>query len=476
MATRITGTHVYTWMKCPTAVGLDLHGDRAQRRPLEDWEEFVRKRGRDFEEDFVATLDVVEPEYERGEFAAGAERTLELMREGHEWIFQGVLRWVDPGDGVERLGLPDLMRRVEGESELGGHHYEVVDVKTSGRPRGDQVLQVVFYSRLLAAIQGREATEGGLILKDGREQRFALAAYRAALAEVERGIVRAFEGREAVAPMHGPECSSCHWSSLCGPELEDGDDLSLVQGMTRGLRTTLQRGGFSRAADLLVPAATIAKRARIEGALARRLHKAAVARSEGRCLAEGSQAGGARGAILHVLSDPFADRLLWVGASFPAAEGGAVFDRCPDPSLGEMGEWQAFAEVLAQLPDDVRLFHYGAALPRWYEARACRREAGLGAERRFVDLARQLRGAAIYPGPVFGLAEHVRLGLGRDPHRAGNARGAALWATEPDGGERALRAKGASDLADLGALRERFLLAAPAEAARADAHGDPTWT
>jgi len=465
VAARITGTHVYTWLKCPTAVAHDLHGDRSLRRDIEDWEEFVRKRGRDFEERFVADMEVAEPEYQRGEFAEGAAATAALMRDGVEWIFQGVLHWVDPADGVLRLGLPDLMRKVAGASALGEHHYEVIDVKTSGRPRGDQILQVVFYSRILAEMQGRGPAQGGLILKDGREERFAVGDYRAALAEVEAGIVDVLQRGEGPRAMHSAECAGCSWSAVCTPALEADDDLSLIQGMTRGLRTTLTEAGFSRSAHLLVSASTVARRAGLEGALARRLVAAARARSEGRPVPETARrAPLGAAAILHLLSDPFEDRVLWMGALSPAAEEGTVISRCPPRDK----EWQAFQEILRELPDRVPLLHYGGRLPAWHERHAHGRSAGLGAERRFVDLGRQLRGAAVYPGAIFGLAEHVRFGLGRDPHRAGNGRAAALWASEDeDGGAARLEAKGRADLLDLAALRRRFL--APAAEASAEA-------
>ena len=46
---RITGTHVYTMLRCPRAVALDLHEDKSKRRPLTEAEEFVRQRGRQWE-------------------------------------------------------------------------------------------------------------------------------------------------------------------------------------------------------------------------------------------------------------------------------------------------------------------------------------------------------------------------------------------------------------------------------------------
>lgn len=157
---RITGTHVYSFVKCPHLAALDLHLPRSERRPAHRWEEFAARRGRDFEDVYVAGLDAVAPSYPERDFEAGAAATLALLREGAPLIHQAVL-----GD-EDRLGLPDLLRKVDGESALGDHHYEVLDVKTSGRTRADQILQVVFYAQLLDGVQGRLPTHGGIILKD----------------------------------------------------------------------------------------------------------------------------------------------------------------------------------------------------------------------------------------------------------------------------------------------------------------------
>ncbi len=151
---RITGTHVYSYAKCPRLAALDLSQRRDLRREPSPWEQFAIQRGRDFEAELVATLGVVAPSYPERDFAQGAEATLTLLRQGAPLVHQGVLA------SAERLGLPDLLRKVEGASALGDHHYEVIDVKSSGRPRSDQVLQVVFYSGATKkALEAQAATK-----------------------------------------------------------------------------------------------------------------------------------------------------------------------------------------------------------------------------------------------------------------------------------------------------------------------------
>ncbi|MEY4673636.1 MAG: hypothetical protein RL148_1420 [Planctomycetota bacterium] len=449
MTRRITGSHVYAHLKCPRMAALDLTRPRDERRAPTPWEEFSLQRGRDFEAAYVRDLEgLVEPQYPPREFEQGLAATLELMRAGVPWIFQGVLLRGD------RLGLPDLMRRVEGESALGAHHYEVVDVKSSGRMRSDQVLQVVFYSRLLEQLQGRMPVHGAIVLKDRSEQRFVVADFVDACREVELDLERARETPDSVLPFHQSSCEGCHWNHRCVPAMERAEDLSLLDGMSRGARATLQRLGVQTVAELagFEPRGEQA-RGHLQSSLLNRLRKAAQARLDGRFVRDGAPATkGLRPSVfVHLLCDPYADRVLWMGALAAGSE--TVRETMP---ANGSEEWPMLQDLLQSVPRGAHILHFGGELPRVHERLAHRVHASSAHESRFVDLARRLRGAALYPGHAHSLAELVRHGLGRDPHREGHAGACALWLTQPDGVER-VACKGRSDLRDLADLTDLVL-------------------
>lgn len=450
----LTGTHVYSYVKCPRLAALDLHLPRAARRQPEPWEEFAAQRGRDFEALYVATLDVVAPEYPERDFGAGAAATRQLLAEGRPWIHQAVLM---PDD---RLGLPDLLRCLPGSSALGPHHYEVLDIKTSGQPRSDQILQVMFYSQLLAVVQGRMPEHGALLLKDGREERFRIADYEAAADEVTAAL-RALRADLALArPFLQPACAGCYHDQRCAAELHAAQDLSLVQGMSHGARAILERVGCRTVADL----ATFhpehpRERGLLDATLLRRLRRAAQAHLQGQPVPElRPRSEPAQAAVLvHLLRDPYADRVLAFGMLQPAAAGDLIRTELPADADDEVA---ALSRLLRDVPPEHQLLHFGEALPQWYEQQVFQREAEPVLEASFVDLSPRLRAAAVYPGPVFSLADLVRLGLGRDPWRAGHPSAAAMWLTAADGEQR-LRAKLSADLEDLAALKRRFLDATP---------------
>ena len=459
---RITGTHVYSYVKCPHLAALDLHLSRAERRPPTEWEEFAAKRGRDFETHYVQRLPVVAPKYAERDFDAGAVATLQLLRDGAEWIHQGVLMTED------RLGLTDLLRRLPGASALGDHHYEVLDVKTSGKTRGDQILQVVFYAQLLAAVQGRLPEHGALILKDGREERFRIADYQAAHDEVLAALRSARDDLAGSRPFLQSGCSGCYHDQRCLPELQQRGDLSLVHGMSHGARAILEASGCRTVAELATFHPDGARaRGNLDATLLRRLRRGAMAQLLGKSLVDERPRAERfdHGAIVHLLTDPFADRVLAMGVLHPAREDGAFVCELPATAADE---WDALKRLVSDLPRRAPLLHFGEALPRWHEEHAFAREADPAIEARFVDLGKRVRSAAVFPRAVFGLADMVRVALGRDPLRAGHSGAAAMWTALPDGAER-LRRKLHADLQDLAALKAAILDAAPTVVADGEA-------
>ena len=427
---RITGTHVYSYVKCRHLASLDLYLSRKDRREATPWEEFAAKRGRDFEDDYVAELPVVQPEYRERDFDAGAAATLALLRDGAELVHQAVL------SSEDRLGLPDLLRKCEGASKLGDHYYEVLDVKTSGKSRGDQILQVVFYTQLLAELQGRMPEHGALILKDGCEERFLVADYLAACDQVVEELRQLREQPDSSRPFLQMGCGGCYHDERCLPEMKARGDLSLVQGMSHGARAILEQMGCATIQDLAVFHPENARaRGNLDATLLRRLRRAAQAYLRGKPMVEARPRGENlnRSAIVHILTDAFADRVLGFGMLHPATVDGKFTFVLPRTAAEE---WQAFRELTAGVPPRSVLLHFGDALRRWHEEHAFTREADPSMEARFVDLQKRLKSAAIYPAPVVLLSDFVQHGLGRDPLRAGHASAAAMWMLEPDGAAR----------------------------------------
>ncbi|MEZ5966183.1 MAG: TM0106 family RecB-like putative nuclease [Planctomycetota bacterium] len=464
---RITGTTVYTYAACPRAAELDLHEDRSKRRPLTAAEELVRQRGRELEAMRTADLGYAEPGFERGEWDEGARQTQSFLQEGVAGVMQAVLL-----DG-DWLGVPDLLRKEAGASALGDFHYVVGDVKSSSMARADQALQVAFYGRLLARVQDRPPSYGFLWLKDGREQRLPLAELDPVLDDVLDRLVALARGKADIErPFLSSSCGRCHWSTACAATLVASEDLSLLDGMTRGLRSALAAVGVRRVSDLASAGVErLCRRAHLESALVRRLQLSARAFAAGEVLPVPDAAETARiessAACVHVLVDTFAERLLCVGASWCQSGRARRVVRVPATPAQA---WDAFQEVVAAVPASASLLHWGGALPSWFRLASHAHLGDVDLHGRLVDVSRRLRGVVAFPRAVFGLRDAVGAGLQRDPDRAGEAEAAPLWVEMADGRERLL-AKMEQDLDDLEALVARHLLPAAAAAPQAESPG-----
>jgi uncharacterized protein len=153
------------------------------------------------------------------------------MRRGVATIYQGVLI-----DG-ELIGVPDLLLRVEGPSQLGAYHYRAVDIKAAKDTKPAYELQVMFYGRLLAAVQGIPG-QGALLLRDDSAD--APYPFHEVIVEPDDEqfsaaldmLIELAAGREP-QPFISSACSDCPWREVCLPIAETSHDVSLVTGLAR---------------------------------------------------------------------------------------------------------------------------------------------------------------------------------------------------------------------------------------------------
>lgn len=240
----ITASHLYDFAVCEHRVTLDFTLDRSQRTPPNEAGRLLIERGQEIEARLAAAMGHarVEPQPDRPE--AAFEETLALMRGGCAGIVQGVLL-----DG-RRLAIPDLLRRVEGDSSLGGFHYAAGDIKSGVEPRTDQVLQVLFSARLLETIQGRRPEIGFLVMANGEESVFRIEEVWDSASLALKNLEAIVDGIRSTQPFLSEACGRCRWRGTCLPDLESRADLSLVAGMTPTRGRVLRSQGVGSFLDL----------------------------------------------------------------------------------------------------------------------------------------------------------------------------------------------------------------------------------
>ena len=252
----LSASDLNNYLACAHLTTLDLARTRGDLEVVPERgadAELLARKGDEYEDRYLASLkadgrEVVEIAQGDGSHAAlleAAARTEEAMRAGAEVIYQATfLR-----DGLR--GHADFLFRVERPSELGDHSYEVADTKLARRAKPYFIVQLCFYSELLAAVQGVEPEGIHVILGDGEEHSFRLAEFSAYFRHIRDAFLAALsDGLPDTYPEPVPHCQVCRWRTACDERRLADDHLSLVANINRRQRELLVESGIDTLAAL----------------------------------------------------------------------------------------------------------------------------------------------------------------------------------------------------------------------------------
>jgi uncharacterized protein len=219
---------------------------RGERHEAEVLESF-RRRG----------LTVVEIGYETGTERGASAATVEAVRSRVDVIYQAELLSVAGEDQPATLGRPDFLVRADllaapdGEPRPEGAWYEVVDAKLARTAKARAVLQITYYTALLAEKQGVAPRWMHLALGHGEMVSFKVNDFAAYERQVRHRLVEFVGGDHGAYPFADPypepveHCAICRWRRTCSTRRRDDDDLSLVAGIARRQRQELKAAGIT---------------------------------------------------------------------------------------------------------------------------------------------------------------------------------------------------------------------------------------
>lgn len=172
--------------------------------------------------------------------------TIEALQSGADIIFQAAFA----KDNL--IGHADFLKKVALPSKLGDYSYEVMDTKLSGTTHAKFLIQLCFYSKLLADIQGVHPREMHVVLGNNNMQAstYQCSDYTAYFDEL---LSRFFEQVSASAntyPNPCNKCDLCHWSDRCIAQRVDDDHLCQVAGILKSQINKLNAAGIQTMQDL----------------------------------------------------------------------------------------------------------------------------------------------------------------------------------------------------------------------------------
>ncbi len=228
------------FQRCNRRAFLDSHGDPEKRDPPNDYLLKLLQDSHTNQQSVIADQLFHQPTYTPRDWQKGATSTLELMRQGAERIYQGVLL-VEGEDGVTLLSNPDLLVRHPGKSVFGDWIYVPTEIKLGKRPKLEYQIVAAFHTYVLAQVQGAWAEQAWLILRDRGSYEVDLWEMLPRMQEILDNCIQTLATpQEPEVFISRNRCSLCHWFSHCYAIAKADQHLSLLPGVTPIRYTQLQ--------------------------------------------------------------------------------------------------------------------------------------------------------------------------------------------------------------------------------------------
>lgn len=181
----------------------------------------------------------------KGGLTEKVEATLAAMRVGAEVIYQACLC------DDKFVGYADFLIQVPGSSSFGDYSYEVVDTKLARHEKVSFVVQLAFYSALLAKAQGAVPHTMHVVLGNQTEKSYRVADYAPYVENQQDRFLARVAGRgETTYPEPCSRCDLCRWRERCENQRVTDDHLSQVADIRREQIVKLEAGGIRTLAAL----------------------------------------------------------------------------------------------------------------------------------------------------------------------------------------------------------------------------------
>ncbi len=175
-------------------------------------------------------------------FSEDTSATLAAMEEGFDVIYQP---WLVMSPW---RGRADFLLKIETPSRFGNWSYVAADTKLAIHTKATSVLQLCFYSEVVATLQGA-APERMLIVKPGsdfeeewlRPDDF-LAYFRVAKKRFLNYVTTVQSASAYPEPCS--HCGICRWASACEQKWRQDDHLSFVAGCRSAQRKEIESQGI----------------------------------------------------------------------------------------------------------------------------------------------------------------------------------------------------------------------------------------
>lgn len=180
------------------------------------------------------------PNYPKGNWEAGAKTTWELMQQGKDRIYKGVLL-ATYSDEYTLLSSPDLLIKQPGQSCFGNWVYVPAQIELGKRPKLEYQIVAAFHAQILAQIQQTIPSTAWLLLRRKEAYSVDLAKYIPLMQQTLEACIQSQASSQAPEVFISRQrCSLCRWFSHCYSVAKSQRHLSLLPGVTPNRYRELQ--------------------------------------------------------------------------------------------------------------------------------------------------------------------------------------------------------------------------------------------
>ena len=360
---------------CPHRVGMDVHGDPAQRDACGSTLELLWRKSMLREAEIVRGLNLEMVDHSALSGAECERATAAAMAARTPLIYRGRIR-----DG-DLAGAPDLLRLDDAGYVAGDIRSGSLDdgAEQPRTPRRNFALQLALYTDILERMDLSAGRYGFIVDGHGEELIYELDAPRGPRTtltlwhEYQKALALAREivlDKSLTRPAWSGACKICVWQSSCLRELQHADDPTLLPEVGRATRDAIAARFPTIASLVAADPDELAEEARhldgVGAAQLGRLHDRARLVSERGARAfrraEIELPEGVTEVFLHVDVDPLRDHCFVHGVLERARGKKPRYRAFFADEASEESEESAFAQAWQYLAglDGAAIYHYGA--------------------------------------------------------------------------------------------------------------------
>jgi len=237
----VTGSMFFKYASCPHWIYFDSFGDPRKKQRRSKFAEMLIELGLLHEERVIEGREYVEVKG-RGN-AARFKKTLDLMKQGTDLIYHGLLQ----AKGM--VGEPDLLeKRTDRNSVFGRYHYVAIDIKSAERLLDAHKYQLSFYGDLLEKVQGVRPSQGYILNGSGLLMGFGLEDFRGQYEEALAEIGESLAGHRPPAHLSSG-CKQSPWFQECVALAEESGDIALLYNVKEKILAVLRENGVRTVRD-----------------------------------------------------------------------------------------------------------------------------------------------------------------------------------------------------------------------------------